>query len=86
MTTAAEYRKKAAELIGELKDTILAAYPDCTFDVYERTPKDYRVIARCDSCDQLDVQDLLDGRKSDILLDEDIWIVLLVQPQQEKAA
>lgn len=86
MTEADEYRKKAAGFIQEIEDTILSTYPDCAFEVFERTPKDYRMIVKSDSCDQIDIQDLLDGRKSDILVDHDIWIVLLVRRKEERAA
>lgn len=85
-TSAREYRKKAAGFIQEIKDTILSAYPDSTFELYERTPKDYRMIVRGSFEDQLDIQDLLDGRKSDILVEHDIWIVLLAHPREEQAA
>lgn len=85
MTTPAAYRKKAVGFIKEIKDTILEAYPDCTFEVIERTPKDYRLIVKGSFEDQLDIQDLLDGRKIDILVEHDVWIVLLAEPVEQAA-
>lgn len=85
MTTAREYRRKATAFIQEIKDTILDAYPDCTFEVIERTPKDYRVIVKGSFRDHLDIQELIGCKKIDFLTDHDIWVVLLAEPIERAA-
>ena len=85
MTTAAEYRAKAKGFVQEIKDLILAAYPDSTFEVIERTPKDYRMIVKGSFRDQLDIQNVIGCRKIDMLTDHDIWIVLLAEPINQAA-
>lgn len=85
VTTAREYRKKAAGFIRELKDLILAKYPDSTFEIQERSPKDYRMIVQGNFDDSLDIRDLIGCRKIDMLTEHDIWIVLLAVPREQAA-
>ncbi len=85
MPTASEMRRKAAGFIDEIKGRILEKFPDCDFELIELGPKDYRVIVRGSFQDDVDVQDVLDGRSNDILVDHDIWIVVLAEGASEAA-
>ncbi len=78
-------KAKARELIEEVKQTILRAFPDREFKVVEFGPKDYRLIVRGGTGDLVDIHEALDGRTSDILVDHDIWIVLLTESTREAA-
>jgi uncharacterized protein (UPF0332 family) len=80
------YRQTARARIQEIEETILSRFPDSTFEVHERTPKDYRMVVRGGFEDLLDIQDVLDGRTSDILVDDDIWIVVLAESNRQEAA
>ncbi len=77
-------KAKAKELIGEVQQIILQRYPDCEFRVIEFGPKDYRLIVR-GSADLEDIHEALDGRTSDILVDHDIWIVILAEGKRAAA-
>lgn len=85
METTRAVRAKAKKLIEEVQQTILREYPGCDFEAIERTPKDYRLIVRGGPRDLVDIHDLLDGRTSDILVDHDIWIVILTKGKREAA-
>ena len=78
-------RAKAKKLIEEVQQRILRKYPDCEFAVIERTPKDYRLIVRGGTGELEDIHDVLYGRTSDILVDHDIWIVILAEGKREAA-
>ena len=85
MPTASEMRRKAAGFIDEIKGLILEKFTDCDFELIELGPKDYRVVVRGSFQDEVDVQDVLDGRTSDILVDHDIWIVILAESKRQAA-
>jgi len=85
MPTARETRKKARGFIDEIKGRLIEAFPDCEFRLIERSPKDYRLIVQGSFRDDVDVQDVLDGRTADILVDHDIWIVILAESKRQAA-
>ncbi|HEY5640251.1 MAG TPA: hypothetical protein VIW01_09380, partial [Dehalococcoidia bacterium] len=85
MPTARETRKKARGFIDEIKGRLIGAFPDCEFQLIERSPKDYRLVVRGGFRDNVDIQDVVDGRTSDILVDHDIWIVILAEGKREAA-
>ncbi len=85
MKTTRAVRAKARELIQEVEQAILREYPDCEFKAIERGPKDYRLIVRSDRADLDDIHRILDGRTADILVDHDIWIVILAESTRQAA-
>ena len=78
-------KAKAKELIEEVKQTILRAYPDREFKVVEFGPKDYRLIVRGGKGDLFGIHKALDGLTTDILVDHDIWIVILAERKRQAA-
>jgi uncharacterized protein (UPF0332 family) len=85
MKTTKAVKAKARELIQGVEQAILQEYPDCEFKAIERGPKDYRLIVRSDRADLDDIHRILDGRTADILVDHDIWIVILAESKREAA-
>ena len=85
MKTDRAVRAKARELIDEVQQMIRQKYPDCEFEVIERSPKDYRLIVRGDRADLEEIHRALDGRTTDILVDHDVWIVILAEGKREAA-
>ena len=85
MPTARETRRKAKAFVDEIKGLLTKEFPDCEFRLIERSPKDYRLIVRGSFRDDVDIQDVLDGRTTDILVDHDIWIVILAESKREAA-
>lgn len=85
MPTAREMQKKAVGFVDEIKGRLLEKFPDCDFELVELGPKDYRLVVRGSFRDDVDVQNLLDGRTTDILVDHDIWIVILAEGKREAA-
>ena len=83
--TDREVKAKAKKLIEEVKQTILQAYPDREFKVVEFGPKDYRLIVRGGRGDLEGIHKALDGRTTDILVDHDIWIVILAERKRRAA-
>ncbi|MCH7484124.1 MAG: hypothetical protein IIA90_03125, partial [Chloroflexi bacterium] len=64
---------------------ILQKYPDREFEVVEFGPRDYRLIVRGGTGDLEGIHEALDGRMSDILVDHDIWIVILAESKRQAA-
>ncbi len=85
MPTARETRRKAKAFVDEIKGLLTKEFPDCEFLLIERSPKDYRLIVRGSFRDDVDIQDVLDGRTTDILVDHDIWIVILAESKRQAA-
>ncbi len=85
MPTARETRKKARGFIDAIKGRLVEAFPDCEFRLIERSPRDYRLVVRGGFRDDVDVQNVVDGRTADILVDHDIWIVILAEGKREAA-
>lgn len=85
MPTARETRKKARGLIEEIKGRLIEVFPDCEFRLIERSAKDYRLVVRGSFRDDVDIQDVLDGRTADTLVDHDIWIVILAESTRQAA-
>jgi uncharacterized protein (UPF0332 family) len=85
MKTRRAVKAKARELIQEIQQAILREYPDCEFKAIERGPKDYRLIVRSDRAELDDIHRILDGRTADILVDHDIWIVILAESKRQAA-
>ncbi|MCH7810161.1 MAG: HEPN domain-containing protein [Chloroflexi bacterium] len=78
-------KAKAKMLIEEVQQVILQKYPDREFMVIELGPKDYRLIVRGGKGDLEGIHTVLDGRTTDILVDHDIWIVILAEGKREAA-
>ena len=76
---------KARGLIEDVKETILQKYPDREFEVVEFGPKDYRLIVRGGRGELEGIHKTLDGRTTDILVDHDIWIVILAESKRKAA-
>jgi uncharacterized protein (UPF0332 family) len=63
-------------LVDEVRSTITGAFPDSNVDVVQRGPRDFTLeVYNVDEI--MDVQDVLAGVTSDILVDHDVWIVVL---------
>lgn len=67
----------ADERIREIKARILEAYPDALFEVFRLGPKDYRINAIIDAESYRALDDALTSRTTDILIDDDLWIVVI---------
>ncbi|MCH7952912.1 MAG: HEPN domain-containing protein [Chloroflexi bacterium] len=78
-------KARARGLIEEVKQIILQKYPNREFDVVEFGPKDYRLIVRGGRGDLEGIHKALDGRTTDILVDHDIWIVILAERKRRAA-
>ena len=78
-------KARARGLIEEVKQIILQKYPDREFEVVEFGPRDYRLICRGGTGDLEGIHEALDGRTSDILVDDDIWIVILAESKRQAA-
>ncbi len=78
-------KARARGLIEDVKETILQKYPDREFEVVEFGPKDYRLIVRGGRGELEGIHKTLDGRTTDILVDHDIWIVILAESKREAA-
>ena len=85
MKTDRAVKARARGLIEEVKQIILQKYPDREFEVVEFRPKDYRLIVRGGRGDLEGIHKVLDGRTTDILVDHDIWIVILAESKREAA-
>ena len=79
-------KTRARELLGELQDAILSLYPEAEFEVVDFGPKDYRLIVRTDVADLVDIHEVLGDRASDMLVDHDIWVVVLTEPKAKRVA
>ncbi len=90
---SAEYEREVAEgqalldlaedRINELQELIRAKYPAALFDVARFGPKDFRpnVFRNRLSCHGL--HRVMKSRTTDILIDDDIWIVVIPHPLRE---
>jgi uncharacterized protein (UPF0332 family) len=78
-------KARARGLIEEVKQIILQKYPDREFEVVEFGTKDYRLIVRGGRGDLEGIHKVLDGRTTDILVDHDIWIVVLAESKRQAA-
>ena len=78
-------KARARGLIEEVQQIILQEYPDREFEVVEFGPRDYRLICRGGTGDLEGIHEALDGRTSDILVDDDIWIVILAESKRQAA-
>ncbi len=85
VTTDRAIRAKAKGLIEEVQQVILQKYPDREFEVIEFGPRDYRLIVRGGRGDLEGIHKALDGRTADILVDHDIWIVILAERKRQAA-
>jgi len=85
VTTDRAIRAKARGLIAEVQQVILQKYPDREFEVIEFGPRDYRLIVRGGRGDLEGIHKALDGRTADILVDHDIWIVILAERKRQAA-
>ena len=86
MRNAQAIKSKANELIEEMKAVILESYPGSEFELVEFGPKDYRLIVKTSDAELVDIHEVLGDRTSDMLVDHDIWVVVLAQPKDERAA
>lgn len=69
-------------LVDEVRSTITGAFPDSNVDVVQRGPRDFTLeVYNVDEI--MDVEDVLDGVTSDILVDHDVWIVVLALGRRE---
>ncbi len=78
-------KARAKRLIEEVQQIILQKYPDREFEVVEFGPRDYRLIVRGGRGDLEGIHRVLDGRTTDILVDHDIWIVILAESKRQAA-
>ena len=78
-------RARATVLIEEVKQIILQKYPDREFELVEFGPRDYRLIVRGGRGNLEGIHNALDGRTSDILVDHDVWIVVVAQSKRQAA-
>ena len=85
MPTARETRRKAKTFVDEIKGLLTKEFPDFEFQLIERSPKDYRLVVRGSFRDDVDIQDVMDGRTTDIIVDHDIWIVILAESKRRAA-
>ena len=85
MKTDRAVKARAKRLIEEVQQIILQKYPDREFEVVEFGPRDYRLIVRGGTGDLEGIHEALDGRMSDILVDHDIWIVILAESKRQAA-
>ena len=76
-------KARAKGLIDEVQQVILQKYPDREFEVVEFGPRDYRLIVRGGRGDLEGIHRVLDGRTTDILVDHDVWIVILAESKRQ---
>ena len=73
----------AEDRINELQDRIKAKYPLAQFAVVRFGPKDYRLNVFLKRAGSTMLHRVLKGRTIDILVDDDIWIVVIPHPLRE---
>lgn len=75
-------KRTPESLVEEVRRSITGAFPDAAVDVVQRGPRDFTLeVYNVD--EMMDVQDALDGVTSDILVDHDVWIVVLALGRRE---
>ena len=80
MAVSRTKQERPGAYVTEVKERIARAFPDAEFRVVRLKGKNFRLDIRT-SADLLDIQDVLDGLTTDILVDHDVWIVLSVIPK-----
>ena len=73
----------AERRIDELQTLIRSKYPEAKFDVIQLGPSDYRLNAYINARTYRAFANLMQSRTSDILVDDDIWIVVIPHPLSE---
>ncbi len=73
----------AEQRIDELQALILAKYPEAKFDVIQLGSSDYRLNAYLNLRSVWAFGKVLNGRTIDILVEDDIWIVVIPHPLRE---
>jgi hypothetical protein len=63
--------------VKEFKQKILAEYPDVDFKVIQRADRDFTIKVYGDYEEMDDVPEILGDAGIDLLMDEDVWIVVL---------
>ena len=71
----------ARGFIEEIKDTIRQRYPDAEFTVYKKDRKNYRIDVVGSFDDMFDVLELISRRRTDMLVDHDIYIGVTPLPR-----
>jgi uncharacterized protein (UPF0332 family) len=69
--------------IDELEKLIKTKYPEARFDVVQLGPSDYRLNTFIKARTYRGLASVLKGRTIDILVDDDIWIVVIPHPLSE---
>jgi hypothetical protein len=70
-------RRSADEYLDEVKGMILAKYPDAEFDVIRRRRHEITVDVLTDGDNGLEIGDLTGDRRTDILLEAGLLIVVV---------
>jgi hypothetical protein len=65
------------EYVEEFKARIVAEYPDVDFKVVKRGDNQYTLKVYGDYSDMSEVPEVLGNAPIDLLMDDDIWIVVL---------
>jgi hypothetical protein len=76
-------KRKAQDLIGEIKQLVLQRFPDAEFEVRRIDRKNYRIEVIADFENMFDILDLTSDRATDILVDHDIYIGVTPTPRNE---
>ena len=63
--------------VEEFKRKILAEYPDVDFKVIQRAERDFTIKVYGDYEEMGDVPEVLANAGIDLLMDEDVWIVVM---------
>jgi uncharacterized protein (UPF0332 family) len=79
-------RLKARKLIEEIESAILGTYPDSELELVELGPRDYRLIVKTDDAELVDLHEVIGDRTANLLVDHDIWVVVLATPKTKQAA
>ncbi len=84
MAVEQRQRPTAEDYVQELQQIILGQFPEAEFKVHRLGRKDYRLLVYGDFGDSFDVIDLISERRTDILVDAGIHIVVLpLGPREE---
>ncbi len=85
MAIARNAIRQPEDYVEEIKALIMRRYPDAEFRVQELRPREFVIDVVGDFEDSYKVSRLTSGRRTDILVDHDVWITVMPIRRSELA-
>ena len=86
MAVARNAIRKPEDYVDEIKALTKRRYPDAELRVREIRPREFQIDVIGDFEDSYKVSKLTAGRRTDILVDYDVWIIVMPIRRSELAA